>query len=79
MKRKIFISREVLWLISYPNLKSLGLYNVSEKKFIITLKIDTLKIRAKIGKYQISVFFKSSWANLFSIFFSQLGVETIRK
>ena len=50
----------IFWLILYRNLKFLGLYNVSEKNFIITLKVDTPKIRAKIGKYQLSVFLKSS-------------------
>ena len=66
----------IFWLILYRNLKSLGLYNVSEKKFIITLKMDTPQIREKIGKYQLSVFLKSSWATFFN-FFAQVGVETI--
>ena len=68
MKRKILISREVLWLILYPNLKSLGLYNVSEIKITNTIKMDTPQIPEKIKKNQLSVFFKSSWGIFYLIF-----------
>ena len=79
MKSKFLNYGNIFWLIWYWNLKSLGLYNVSEKKFIITLKMDIPKIRAEFGKYQLSVFFKSSWATFFFNFFAQVGVETIRE
>ena len=79
MKSTFLNFENIFWLILNRNLKSPGLYNVSEKKFIITLKMDTLQIRAKIGKYQLSVFLKSSLATFFQFFFAQVGVETIRK
>ena len=68
MKSTFLNYESIFWLILYRNLKSLGLYNVSVKKIIITLKMDTPKIRAKIGKYQLSVFFKSSWIVFYLIF-----------
>ena len=42
-------------------------------------EMDTPKIHEKIGKYQRSVFFKSSWVVFLFNFFAQVGVETIRK
>ena len=78
MKNTFLNYEHILYLILNRNLKGLGLYNVSEKKFIITLKMDTPQIRAKNGKYQLFVFFKSSWAT-FSIFFVQVGLEILRE
>ena len=67
--KRIFLNYENLfWLILYPNLKSLGLYNVFERKIIITTKMDTPKIPGKIGKHQVSVFFKSSWVAFYLFF-----------
>ena len=56
MKRKILISREVLWLIFYPNLKSLGLYNVSEKKITNVINMDTPQIPKKSRKINFLYF-----------------------
>ena len=72
MKSTFSNYESIFWLILYRNLKSLGLYMIL-KKIIITLKMDTPQIRAEIGKYQLSVFFKS-----FFDFFAQVGVETIQ-
>ena len=40
--------------------------------------MDTLKIPGKMGKHQLSVFFRSSWEAFSIVFLAQVGVETIQ-
>ena len=64
-----FLNYENLfWLILYRDLKSLGLFCVSEKKYIMAAKMDTPKILGKIDKNQLSLFIKSSWTAFFRFF-----------